>query len=274
MKYAAVLVLVTAVILLSIFLPAELSKVYDNSILDTVQKETGDSSPESFRYSLTTPQRLYVLSMALNNHNILQSDYAASLREKAIRANRNDTVASYAYVENGRGSMKDELTADSAMKICNTVLADIIKVGLEKDSMSTDGFENKNPCKQTLYSAVDMFEPQKSVSVWQIEYDSVLPPDGLPFALIEAHIDAETGKLYSFSFRVDALKDFDADKLAKAWLSHLGITDFSDITENSPLAESAKQYKKFATDGMNNEKTVFTVGFYEGINEVFVRITN
>ncbi len=269
LKNIAALILVTAVISLSVFLPAELSKVYDNTILDIVQKENGNNSPESFRYSLTTWQRLYVLSMALNNHNILQSDYAASLREKAIRTNRNDTVASFAYVENGHGSGKDELSAENAMYICNSELSLILK-----DGLGIESFENKTSCKQTLYSAVDMFEPQKRVSVWQIEYDSVLPPDGSMASLIEAHVDAETGKVYSFACRIDNLKGFDADRLAKAWLSRLGIKDFSDITENSPLAETAKQYKKFATDGMNNEKTVFTVGYYEGINEVFVRITN
>ncbi len=277
-KQIAALLLVITVILLSIFLPAELARVYDHSILDTVQKENGDNSPESFRYSLTSPQRLYVLSMALNNHNILQSDYAASLREKAIRTNRNDTVASFAYVENGYGLLKNELDAEKAMEICTSELSFILKDGLGMDDFEMDRFEIKNPCRQTLYSAVDMLEPQKSVSVWQIEYDSVLPPDASPFSLIEAHVDAETGKLYSFSFRTDTLiktlTDFDADKLAKAWLSRLNITAFSDITENSPLAETAKQYKKFATEGMNTEKTVFTVGFYEGINEVFVRITN
>ncbi len=268
-KQVAASILVIAVILLSIFLPAELSKVYDNSILDTVHKENGENSPESFRYSLTTPQRLYVLSMALNNRNILQSDYAASLREKAIRTNRNDTVASFAYVENGYGLLKGQLDAETAMEICNFELSLIIK-----DGLGIDSFENKDRCKQKLYSAVDMLEPQKSVSVWQIEYDGVSPTDGSPISLIEAYVDAETGKVYSFAFRIGDLKDFDADKLAKAWLSRLGITDFSDITENSPLAETAKQYKKFSTEGMNNEKTVFTVGFYEGINEVFVRITN
>lgn len=30
-------------------------------------------------------------------------------------------------------------------------------------------------------------------------------------------------------------------------------------------------YKRFATDGMDSTKTFFTVGFYEGVDEVFVR---
>lgn len=269
LKYAVVMVLVAAVILLSIFLPTKLSQVSDRSLLDIVQKEEGSNSPESFRYSLTTPERLYILSMALDNRNILQSDYAASLREKAIRTNRKDTVASYAYVENVRGLAQGEMDAESAMSICNSELAVIVK-----DGLGIDDFHVTNSCRQTLYSAVDILEPQKNVSVWYIEYDSNLPPAGSPFALMEAYVDAETGKIYGFAFRTDQQADFDADKLAKAWLAQLEITDLGDITENNPLTETATQYKKFATEGMALEKTVFTVGFYEGINEVFVKITN
>lgn len=269
LKYAVVMILAAAVILLSIFLPAKLSQVFDRSLLDIVQKEEGSNSPESFRYSLTTPERLYILSMALDNRNILQSDYAASLREKAIRTNRKDTVVSYAYVENVRGLAQEEMDGLSAMSICNSVLAVIVK-----DGLGIDDFHVTNSCRQTLYSAVDILEPQKNVSVWHIEYDTPVPPAGSPFALMEAYVDAETGKIYGFAFRADQLADFDADKLAKTWLAQLEITDLGDITENNPMTETATQYKKFATEGMALEKTVFTVGFYEGINEVFVKITN
>ena len=268
-KYAAIVTLVTAVIILSIFMPAKLSRIYDSSLLDTIQREEESSFPESFRYSLTTTERLYILSMALNNRNILQSDYAASLREKAIRTNRDDNAASFAYVENKRGPAQGEITAENAMEICYSELSAIIS-----DALGIDGFAATNPCSQTLYSAVDMLEPQKNVSVWQIEYTSAVPPANLPFSLMEAHVDAETGKIYSFAFRMDQEVQFNEDRLAEIWLNRLNITEFENITENSPWPETTKLRKKFATDGMGHEKTVFSVGFYEGINEVFVRITN
>ncbi|MCL2351041.1 MAG: hypothetical protein FWC55_00765, partial [Firmicutes bacterium] len=85
LKNAAAAAAVAAVILASVFLPARLSAISDRSLLDTVQKETGDNSPESFGFSLSAPERLYILSKALGSRNILQSDYAASLREKAMR---------------------------------------------------------------------------------------------------------------------------------------------------------------------------------------------
>ena len=269
LKYSVVVITVTLVIALSVLVPSELARLQDQSVLDTVRKADVDNLPESFRYSLTASERMYILSMALNNRNILQSDYAAALREKAIRTNRDDTTVSFAYVENKRGKASDEVDAELAMQICESELAALLKEGLE-----IEGFQITNPCRQTLYSAVDMLEPQKNVSVWQLEYDGAKPPVDKPFSLMEAYIDAETGALYGFSFRMKDQVDFETDALAKAWISRLSIADFGDITENNPLTETASRYKKFATEGMDNQKTVFTVGFYEGVNEVFVRIMN
>jgi len=265
LKYTASAAPVAAVIMLSIFMPAKLSQFYNSSILDTVQTEAEDISPESFRYSLTAPERLYIISMALNNRNILESDYAASLREKAIRTNGDDSAASFAYVENGRGPAQGEMDAQNAMNCCVSELS-----GIVRDAFGIDGFTVNNPCRQTLYSAVDMLDPQKNVSVWQIDYAGAIPPAGSPFSLMEAYVDAETGKIYSFAFRMDQAPGFDAGKLAKAWLGRLNITGYGDITENNPAPETSEQYKRFATDGLDQKKTIFTAGFYKGINEVFV----
>jgi hypothetical protein len=276
-KYAAVLLLVMAVLILSILMPAQLARFFDNTMLGVVHEESTPISLESFQYSsLSDRERLYIVSMALGNRNILQSDYAASIRDKAIRSERDDSVMSFTYVENNRGSSADELDAKQAMEACKTELIEIISASPDlKENIDVIDW-NLNPCKAQLYSAVYMLDPQKNVPVWQIEYSSAVPPtsnDNLPFALMEAYVDAETGKLYGFAIRpkqVDA-QNFEPDALAKAWLGRLGITSFEDITDDNPFTEDASMYKKFATDGMDSGKTVFTVGVYEGVKEVFVR---
>ena len=265
LKYSAAVTLAALIILISVFIPEKWSDLSNNTILDTVKTEDADESPESLHYSLTTPERLYIVSMALNNRNILQSDYAASLREKAIRTNGDDSAASFAYVKNGRGPAQGEIDAGEAMLSCNRELSAIVE-----EILGITGYSANNPCRQTLFSAVDMLDPQKNVSVWQIEYDSTLPPAGSDFSLMEAYVDAETGKVYSFAFRMNHSMDFNADKLAKAWLGRLSITDMGDLTENTPLTDAGKQYKRYATDGMDQKKTVFFAGYYAGINEVFV----
>ena len=277
LKYATALLLVTAVIALSILMPAKLARYYDNSMLGVVYKESTAISPESFQYSsLSERERLYIVSMALGNRNILQSDYVASIREKATRSDRDDTVMTFAYIENTRGPSTDELDAIQATEACKTELTEIIRACPDlKENIDVTEL-NLNPCSEQLYSAVYMLDPQKNVPVWQIEYSSAIPPtvnDNLPFALMEAYVDAETGKLYGFAFRLNQAdaENFEPDALAKAWLDRLGITSFEDITDDNPFTEDASLYNKFATDGMDSAKTVFTVGFYEGVNEVFVK---
>ena len=276
-KYATALLLVTAVIALSILMPAKLASFYDNSMLGVKYKDSTAISSEDFQYSsLSERERLYIVSMALSNRNILQSDYAASIREKATRSGRDDTAMTFAYVKNTRGPSADELDANQAVEACITELNEIIK-GYPDLKENIDLTElNLNPCSEQLYSAVYMLDPQKNVPVWQIEYSSAIPPtfnDNLPLVLMEAYVDAETGQLYGFAFRLKQAdeENFDPEALAKVWLDRLGITSFEDITDDNRFIEDANLYNKFATDGMESTKTVFTVGFYEGVNEVFVR---
>jgi len=65
--------------------------------------------------------------------------------------------------------------------------------------------------------------------------------------------------------------------LLARWLTRpvrLLISDCSDITQSNPLTEAATQYKKFATDGPDQKKTVFTAGYYQGVNEYFVNCSS
>jgi hypothetical protein len=277
LKYVAALLLVIVVIAFSIFMPATLARYYDNSMFGVVYKDSTVISPESFQYStLSERERLNIVSMALGNRNIMQSDYAASIREKATRSGRDDTVMTFAYVENTRGPSADELNAEQAIEACKVELTEIIRSCFDLNANFDVTELNLNPCSEKLYSAVYMLEPQKNVPVWQIEYSSAIPPtfnDRLPFVLMEAYVDAETGKLYGFAFRLEQAdtEDFEPDALAKAWLDRLSIASFEDITDDKLFTENASLYKKFAIDGMDSAKTVFTVGFYEGVNEFFVR---
>lgn len=41
----------------------------------------------------------------------------------------------------------------------------------------------------------------------------------------------------------------------------------------NPLMESTPYFKKYVYSGMGNEETIVTIGFYEGINELFLKIS-
>lgn len=41
----------------------------------------------------------------------------------------------------------------------------------------------------------------------------------------------------------------------------------------NPLLETTPFFKKYVFSGMGSETTIVTVGFYEGINELFLKIS-
>lgn len=261
-KNKLIVLIVVLIILLSIFLPAKLSQINDSAFINVIHKQEQATFPESYQYSLNIKDKLYILSMALSTRNILESDYAASLREKAIRTKRDNTVASFAYVENNI----EQSDMQNAIDICNKKLKIILEDGLD-----IKNFDVNNKCNATLYTAVDILNPQRYVTVWQIEYDSFLPTnDSINDSLLmEAYIDSKTGDLYSFAIRTKDPVEFDAKSLATAWAKQLDIINFDDITD---IANTTKQHKKYSAEGMNREKIVFSVGYHEGVNEIFVSI--
>lgn len=46
-----------------------------------------------------------------------------------------------------------------------------------------------------------------------------------------------------------------------------------DYESENPLLETTPYFKKYVFEGMDGANTVVTVGFYEGINELFLKIS-
>jgi hypothetical protein len=53
----------------------------------------------------------------------------------------------------------------------------------------------------------------------------------------------------------------------------MGLTDPEPYEAANPLMESTPYFKKYVYSGMGNEETIVTIGFYEGINELFLKIS-
>ena len=53
----------------------------------------------------------------------------------------------------------------------------------------------------------------------------------------------------------------------------MGLTDPRPYEAANPLMESTHYFRKYVFSGMGNGETVVTVGFYEGINELFLKIS-
>ncbi|MDE6944171.1 MAG: hypothetical protein K2P66_07080, partial [Lachnospiraceae bacterium] len=68
-------------------------------------------------------------------------------------------------------------------------------------------------------------------------------------------------------------EEIDADALVEAWGSYMGLSAPQAYETDNPLLETTPYYKKYVFSGSSEERTVVTIGFYEGINELFLKIS-
>ena len=125
-----------------------------------------------------------------------------------------------------------------------------------------------------LYSAIDVLEPRNNVAVWKVSLSTNRQNADKSNRLIDAYLDADSGKVYEFYVRTQLKwEEIDTYEIVKAWASYMGLPVPSEYETDNPLLESTPYYKKYVFSGMGEQKTIVTIGFYEGINELFLKIS-
>lgn len=246
----------------AVFAPEQISRSFDKGVIDAIVLEEKDSI-EGYQYALSPDERLYVLSNALKNRILPQSEYFAAARDIGLSDLR---IQSYAFQTVYKESEYNERTRADAINAMEKEYAAYVGLGLfpalEFD-LSAGSFD------AALYMAIDVLEPKKNVSVWQIKDNRVLIREGL----VECVMDAQTKKFYTLSLRSSLLWDeYAPDEAILAWAERLGLSSPTPYEESSALLEDAAYYNKYTVSGMDGEGTIVTLGFYTGINEFFIRI--
>ena len=92
--------------------------------------------------------------------------------------------------------------------------------------------------------------------------------------LLDAYIDADSGKIYEFYVRTEQKwEDINPDGIIEKWSSYLGVSAGEVYESDNPLLETTPYYKKYVFPGIGEESCIVTVGFYEGIGELFLKIS-
>lgn len=264
-------VIICLILLLSIWGPEILAKYKDRAILDEVHAETVETVGEGYRYKLSSNERLYILSECLNSQIPSESEQNAMTRNEAADIDYQELGGTYAFVVNHRGPSGKEITDEEIYETCNAGLNTLKELGILSDTVRE---VEAAAYDAVLYSAIDVLEPQNNVAVWKISLSNSQKNANKENRLIDAYIDADDGKIYEFYVReAFAWKDVDTDKIIEKWSKYIGLGEPTPYESENPLMESTPYFKKYVFTGMGNDKTVVTVGFYEGINELFLRIS-
>lgn len=257
-----VLLLFTAgIIALSILGPEMLSRYQDKKILNEIHLETAADEGEGYRYALSGSEKLYILSEALANFQTTNP---------VIEVGYEETAGAHAFIVNHRGPYEKQITAEDVYSSCNQQLTVFKEIGILPVSVMDIDPEVHTA---VLYSAIDVLEPRNNVSVWQISLSDTQRNVSRQYKLMEAYLDADDGKLYEFYVRTEwDWASIDPDQIAASWCEYMELAPPTRYESVNPLLETTPYFQKYWVSGDHGEEILITVGFYEGINELFLKV--
>lgn len=268
-KTSIIVICVALILALSIWGPENLSNYSDKYLMNRVVTEEQEGSGEGYRYELTNNEKLYILSMCLNRQELPETDQNKNNRVDNMEYE--DISGSYAFVVNRKGPTDKEIKASEIFDICNREIKELKNLGVLPDSIKEiepDAYEAE------IYSAIDVLEPRNNMPVWKVSLYTSQQNADKSNRLLDAYVDAETGKMYEFYVRVDeSWEDLKPEMMIKKWSEYLGLQGMEKDDRDNPLLETTPYFEKYCFPGMENGKTVVTIGFYEGINELFLKIS-
>ncbi len=269
-KLSLLLIPLAAVLVgLAVWGPEELAKYRDNGILNQIQAQETRTGTEGYRYSLGSNEKIYILSKCLNNQILPESEQNAMTRGDLDYEN---LTGIYAFVANKKDASGQDVEESAGIRLANQGIRElkdlgVLPVGIQELTESS--------YSAVLYSAIDVPDPQNNVLVWKINLDTSLQNANKENRLLDAYVDADTGKIYEFYARtqIASWEAVDADEIAAAWAEYMELGDPQEYENTNPLSENTPYFRKYTFSGMEKEDVVVTVGYYEGINELYLKIS-
>lgn len=269
-KNCLILLGVLAVISLSVWGPEAFARYRDGAVLNEIHVQAVEEAGEGYRYTLSSNEKVFLLSECLNSQSLPESEENALIRgeEEALYQSLN---GSYAFVVNHQGPSGKEITKEEIYQACNEGLNTFKELGILPDSVKA---VEAADYEATLYSAIDVLEPRSNLAVWKVSLSESRKNADRSNRLVDAYIDADSGKIYELYVRTTySWDELDPDEIVETWREYLGLSEPAAYENDNPLLETTPYFKKYVFDGMEGEHTVVTVGFYEGINELFIKIS-
>lgn len=268
----AVVIAVAAVVLVfALWGPEALARYKDRGLLNRITVEPVENESEGYRYSMNSNEKLYLLSQCLNNQVLPESELSAATRSEPADVDYEELTGTYAFVVNYQGPSDKEITQEEIFAVCNRELKALHEIGVIPEEVREVSAESYTAA---LYSAIDVLEPRNNLAVWKISLSTDVQNADKANRMIDAYIDADTGKIYEFYVRTEGTWDsLQPVAILEAWSGYLGLTDLQPYETVNPLYEETENIVKYVVPGTEGGSTVVTLGFYDGINELFLKIS-
>ena len=262
------------VVIFAIWGPERLAAYKDKSLLNQITVEPTEYESEGYRYSMNSNERVYLLSKCLDNQDVPESEFSAMTRLEPVGESVEDVVydevGTYAFVVNHQGPSDREITEEEIFDVCNREIRQLQELGVipgEIRDVDADSYT------AVLYSAIDVLEPRNNVAVWKVSLSTNVQNKDKAHRVIDVYIDADTGRIYEFYVRTEGKwADMDPGAMMQSYNDYVGLYNLEPYENANPLSESTSNVVKYTVPGMDDGTTVITLGYYEGINELFIKI--
>lgn len=263
--------LAIAVLAIAVWGPELMAEYNDRFSMNRIAAETIEGENEGYRYTMSNNEKLYILAKCLNSQEITESELSAMTKVETTDAEYDEVAGTYAFVVNHQGPSEKEIDEQEIFDICNQQIASLKEMGILPDTVKE---VQSSSYSAVLYSAIDVLEPRNNLSVWKVSLSTSQQNADKSNRLLDAYIDADSGKIYEFYVRTkQTWNDIDPDEIIEKWSSYMGLENRTEYEDANPLLENTPYFKKYRFAGIDEQNTVVTVGFYEGINELFLKIS-
>ena len=255
---------------ISIWGPETLARYQDRGMLNEIHAQAVESAGAGYSYKLNSNEKIYILSRCLNSQSVQESEQNAMMHADGTDIYQ-DIEGSYAFIANYKNPSDMEITDEKIYETCNEAMETLKEAGVMPEAVR----KIMQPSYDAiLYSAIDVLEPRNNIAVWKLRLSNSQTNANKENRLIDAYIGADDGKMYEFYVRTSLLwEEIDTDAIIEAWSKYMGLGSPQPYESDNPLLETTPYFKKYVFPGMGEERTIVTVGFYEGINELFLKIS-
>ncbi len=256
------------VAVVSLWGPELLSEYSDGQSLNQVMEREAEGAGEGYRYSMSGDEKLSLLAKCLNSQGQPESERNAAIYQNM---NYDELTGTYAFVVNKQGPSEQDITETGIYEVCDEQLEELKSLGIVPDTVKE---VNATSYDAVLYSAIDVLEPRNNVSVWKVSLSTNKQNADKSGRMLDVYIDARTGKIYEFYVRTSTTWDkMDKDKMINAWADYLELSAPTAYESENPLLENTPYFAKYRFGDDLDTSTVVTLGFYEGINELYLKIS-
>jgi hypothetical protein len=264
---------IAAVVLVLVFAlwgPELIAGYKDRKVLNQITAETVENESEGYRYSMNSNQKLYLLSKCLDNQVLPESELSTMTDVASGGVDYEELTGTYALVVNYQGPSEKEITEEEIFEVCSREMENLHTLGIIPESVREI---SASAYTAVLYSAIDVLEPRNNIAVWKVSLSTDVQNADKANRMIDAYIDADSGKVYEFYVRTEGTwAQMQPDAMVQAWSNYLGLSSLTACETINPLSETTQNVKKYTVPGTDDGNTTVTLGFYEGINELFLKI--